>query len=86
MKYKLILRAGFILLLLLGSITLASAKENDRYIVTPAIGPVGDGKVLDDSGPDKAITFWDLPLWVQLSVIGGATLSTFALSLSQNYK
>ncbi|MDK2948073.1 MAG: hypothetical protein PWQ63_1233, partial [Methanolobus sp.] len=51
------------MLLLLGSITLASAKENDRYIVTPAIGPVGDGKVLDDSGPDKAITFWDLPLW-----------------------
>ncbi|MDY0388395.1 MAG: winged helix-turn-helix transcriptional regulator [Methanolobus sp.] len=81
MTKKRFLRAGLVLLIFLGATSIACAASNDNgdYIVTPAIGPVGENEIVRDTGADKNITFWDLPLWIQLSVIGGTTLSTFAL-------
>lgn len=80
MKTKLFFEVGIILMLLLGivSLTFAVSNDNNGYIVTLGNGSVDENDIVDDSGTDKIITFWELPLWVQLSVIGGATLSTFA--------
>ncbi len=81
MKNKLFLGAGVILLIFLGITSLACAVSDDNggYIVTPSAGYSAEDEIVDSSGADKNITFWDLPLWIQLSVIGGTTLSTFAL-------
>ena len=81
MKSKLIIGAGIILLLLLGTITLACAVSDKKinYVVTSGYdNPPEKDEIVKDTGSDKQISFWDLPLWIQLSVIGGATLSTFA--------
>jgi len=80
MKKCLFLRAGIILLIFLGITSLACAISGDNggYIVTPSVGDYAEDEIVDSSGADKNITFWNLPLWIQLSVIGGATLSTFA--------
>ncbi|MDI3486437.1 MAG: hypothetical protein PWQ50_1657 [Methanolobus sp.] len=53
--------------------------DEHEYIVTPGHLPLEEGDVVDDSGPDKQITFWELPLWIQLSVISGAVFSTVTL-------
>jgi len=65
--------------LLLHPLEIFHPDDNGGYIVTPAIGPIGEGEIVDNSGPDKTITFWELPLWIQLSVISGAAFSTFTL-------
>ena len=81
-KRCLFLRAGIILLIFFGTASIAHAVSDDNggYIVTPAIGPVEDGVNVKDTGADKNITFWDLPLWIQLSVISGATISVFSFA------
>jgi predicted transcriptional regulator len=53
--------------------------DNGGYIVTMGNAPISEGDIVDDSGTDAIITFWELPLWIQLSVISGGALSTFAL-------
>ncbi|WMW26383.1 winged helix-turn-helix transcriptional regulator [Methanolobus sediminis] len=53
--------------------------DEHEYIVTPGHLPLEEGDVVDDSGADKQITFWELPLWIQLSVISGAVFSTVTL-------
>jgi Uncharacterized protein conserved in archaea len=79
MKKHLFLGAGIILLIFLGTITLAFAIPDDGgYIVTPSKGHYSEDEIVDSNGADENITFWNLPLWIQLSVICGATLSTFA--------
>ena len=81
MKNKLFLGAGLFLLIffLTTSIAYAASDDNSGYIVTSGYDePPDKDKTVKDTGTDKEITFWDLPLWIQLSVISGAALSTFA--------
>ena len=78
MQKRLFLRAGIILLIFLGTTALAFAIPDDGgYVVTPSTGHYTENEIVDSKGADKNITFWELPLWIQLSVVGGATLSTF---------
>lgn len=80
MNTKIFIRTGIILFILLGTISLAYASSDNYngYIVTPSTGQYTKDEIVDSKGADKNITFWNLPLWVQLSIIGGATFSTFA--------
>ncbi len=82
MKKRLFLGAGVILLILLGTISIAFAISDDNggYIVTPDTGYVGENGIIKNTGADKNISFFELPLWIQLSVISGVTLSTFAFA------
>lgn len=75
-------KAGAILLLLFIAISLAAiaSAENGGYMVTPANDDVPIDPLVDQEEATKNITFWELPLWVQISVISG-TLTTGAILL-----
>jgi predicted transcriptional regulator len=80
MGNKPLLRAGLVLLFVLGTsipIVLA-ADDNGGYIVTPHTGEYPEGAIVDQTEADANITFWDLPLWIQLSVISGLLIPMIA--------
>jgi predicted transcriptional regulator len=70
-------KAGAILLFLFIASSLAAiaSADNGGYIVTPATDDTPVYPFVDQGETTKNITFWNLPLWVQISVIGG-TLTT----------
>lgn len=77
MKTKVFLKTGIILLFVMGFCIIASA-DDGGYIITPHAGEYPEGAIVDDSGADANITFWDLPLWIQLSVITSILFSFLA--------
>jgi predicted transcriptional regulator len=69
--------AGLILLFLFFALTTAllASAENGGYIVTPFADEYLEGAIIGDGEAEATITFWDLPLWIQLSVVGGIVTS-----------
>lgn len=76
MESKTFIKAGFFLFFILGiSVTVVLASDdNGGYIVTPTTGEYPEGAIVDHTEADGNITFWDLPLWIQVSVISGVLI------------
>ncbi|SFM21472.1 winged helix-turn-helix transcriptional regulator [Methanolobus profundi] len=76
---KAFFKAGFFLLFIICSITVVLASDdNGGYIVTPTTGEYPEGAIVDHTEADGNITFWDLPLWIQVSVISGMLIPVIA--------
>lgn len=66
---------SFLFFLFILSIT--AYAENGGYIVEP-YNPQND-TLIDTSGADATISFWELPLWIKLAYISGLILAIFGL-------
>jgi predicted transcriptional regulator len=48
--------------------------DDGGYVIGP---PVEDGVGVDSTGADATITFWDLPLWIQVYYVSGLMVAFF---------
>lgn len=53
--------------------------EEGGYIVMPHNEDVQDSALIDSSGADSTVSFWELPLWIQITYISGLLLATFGI-------
>lgn len=75
------LKAGILLFFILSTCTMVAmaSADNGGYIVTPYTGEYEEWEIVDDSGADGTITFWELPLWIQISFISGMLVPCIAV-------
>lgn len=74
-------KAGLLLFFILSTCTMVAmaSADNGGYIVTPYTGEYEEWEIVDDSGADGTITFWELPLWIQISFISGMLVPCVAV-------
>lgn len=65
------------LLFFLFVFSITANAENGGYIVEPH-NPQNN-KLIDTSGADATISFWELPLWIQMAYISGIILASLGL-------
>lgn len=78
MRASLLFKIGILLSMTLASCMTVSA-DNGGYIVTPSTGEYEEWEIVDDGGADGTITFWQLPLWIQISVVSGMLIPAVAV-------
>jgi predicted transcriptional regulator len=74
-------KAGLLLFFIMSTCTMVAmaSADNGGYIVTPYTGEYEEWEIVDDSGADGTITFWELPLWIQISFISGMLVPCIAV-------
>lgn len=75
------IRNGGLLLFALLLLTPSVNAESGGYTVRPYVydQDLIDKGLIDSSGADGTITFWELPLWIQISYISGILATIFGM-------
>ncbi len=65
------------LLLFLFVFSITAHAENDGYIIEPHNPRTNE--LIDTSGADATISFWELPLWIKVAYLSGVILASLGL-------